>query len=221
MTLLALLGVLMATTGHPFGALGHVRAHEIFLGVPGSGKTTLAKARVVGARRVVFFDPGADYEGEGEAIYPSDLTERPHKLLGGAVCRLVVRADREEARDVSDEFTAVVTACRSVAYAGGLVLVADEVGDYSPRAAATLTRLHRNGHHDGVASVLVSQCAVDIPLTCRRTATRMVSLLQVASADLDALEREYGPDYASRVRAWRPGSPPVVWELPTLYRRQS
>lgn len=218
MTLAIVLGVLLMP--QPFGDL-HVRAHELYLGVPGSGKTTLAKARVASARRVVFFDPAGDYETEGEVVYPAELEERPHTLLGGAFARVVVRAGRDEARDVAEEFEAVASACRRVACAGGLLLVADEVGDYSLRAAETLTRLHRNGHHDGVASVLVSQCAVDIPLTCRRTATRVVSLLQVASADLDALEREYGPDFATRVREWRPGSPPAVWELPTLYRRQS
>jgi hypothetical protein len=97
------------------------------------------------------------------------------------------------------------------------VLLLDEVGDYSVACADVLTRLHRNGHHAGVASVLVSQCAVDIPKTSRRTATRVASFLQVASADLDALETEYGPDYRAAVAGWRPGDPPAVWTLPTLY----
>jgi hypothetical protein len=183
------------------------------LGVPGSGKTHLARARLASVRRLVCFDPtGHDYEGEGERVSASDLLDR--ELLRGTVVRLVVVP---EADDVADEFAATVAACRAAADLGGLVLCADEVGDYAPRCADVLTRLHRNGHHDGVASVLVSQCAVDIPKTCRRTATRVASLLQTASADLDALETEYGAAFRERVASWRPGDAPAVWELPTLH----
>jgi hypothetical protein len=139
------------------------------------------------------------------------------ELLRGVVVRLqVVPGD-----DVPEDFARVVAACREASRFGGLVLCADEVGDYSLRAAEVLTRLHRNGHHDGVASVLVSQCAVDIPKTCRRTATRVASLLQTASADLDALETEYGPGFRESVARWRPGDPPAVWSLPTLYPTRS
>jgi hypothetical protein len=197
-------------------ALGplHQRSHELFLGVPGSGKTTHARARLASVRRAVFFDPtGHDYEDEGERVRADDLAANPELLRGGFVRLVVV----PEALDVAEEFARTVAACRAAAGAGGLVLCADEVGDYAPRCADVLTRLHRNGHHDGVASVLVSQCAVDIPKTCRRTATRVASLLQTASADLDALETEYGRAFAERVRTWKPGDPPAVWTLPTLY----
>jgi len=199
------------------GAIGP-RAHELVLGVPGSGKTTLARQRIAaaGPRRVVYFDPADDFSADGEVFSPADVEAAPREVLAGAFLRVVVAAARDPGRDVAEEFAAIVEACRSVADLGGLVLVADEVGDYSRRADAHLTRLHRNGHHDGVASILVSQCATDIPKTCRRTATRVASLLQVNSDDLDALAREYGDDFASNVRGWRPGRPAVVWTLPTL-----
>ena len=193
----------------PFGPLDP-RSHELVLGVPGSGKTYHARRRLESARRVVFFDPnGHDYDGEGERVDPDDLVG---ELLGGAVVRLVV----VPGDDVVGDFVQTVAACRAAGMDGGLVLCADEVGDYAPSCADVLTRLHRNGHHQGVASVLVSQCAVDIPRTCRRTATRVTSLLQTASADLDALETEYGPEFRERVARWRPGDPPAVWTLPTL-----
>lgn len=187
------------------------RSHELVLGVPGSGKTHRARERLSSARRVVFFDPtGHDYSGEGEQVDVGDVTE---ELLEHRFARLVVVPGLEVAAD----FAATVAACRMAGTAhGGVVLCADEVGDYSRQAADHLTRLHRNGHHDGVASVLVSQCAVDIPLTCRRTATRVASLLQTASADLDALETEYGPQFREAVARWRPGDVPAVWTLPTF-----
>jgi len=179
--------------------------------VPGSGKTTHARARLASARRVVFFDPSDDYGDDGERFDAADLADSD--VLTGTVVRVVV----VPGDDVAVDFAATVAACRAAGAAGGLVLCADEVGDYSAKCADVLTRLHRNGHHDGVASVLVSQCAVDIPKTCRRTATRVSSLLQTASADLDALETEYGADFRERVQRWRPGDPPAVWTLPTLY----
>lgn len=201
-------------TASPLGPLDG-RSHEVVLGVPGSGKTFLARERVASVRRLVIFDPAGDYEAEGECLTVADLADPA--ALAGTFRRVVVLAGRGE-DEPADELEATVAACRAAARFGGLVLLADEVGDYSARAAATLTRLHRNGHHDGVASILVSQCAVDVPLTCRRTATRVTSLLQVASGDLDALAREYGEDFAERVRTWRPGAPPVVWTLPTLHQ---
>ncbi len=183
------------------------------LGVPRSGKSTLARARLASARRVVFFDPPGDsYTDEGERFDAADLAD-PDVLTGAVVRVVVVPGD-----DVPADFLLTIAACRAAKEAGGLVLLCDEVGDYSKHCAAGLEKLHRNGHHAGVASILVSQCAVDIPRTCRRTATRVASLLQVDAADLEALaEPPLGPDFAERVRSWQPGDPPAVWTLPTLY----
>lgn len=206
---LALVLVLELAMPQPYGQLEPC-SHEIVLGAPRSGKTTLVRARLASARCAAFFSPDpTDYEDEGERVTPDDLTP---ELLRGTVVRLVV----DPGRDVPDAFARTVEALRAAKFSG--VLCADEVGDYSKQCADVLTRLHRNGHHDGLASVLVSQCAVDIPRTCRRTATRVASLLQVDAGDLEALsEPPLGPDFAERVRSWKAGDPPAVWTLPTLY----
>lgn len=198
----------------PFGLLDYC-SHEYILGVAQSGKSTLARARVASARRAVFFDPPGDsYQDEGELIEASDLLAHP-ELLRGTVVRWVV----VPGEDVAADFRATVAACRAAKQHGGLVLVGDELVNYSKECADVLARLHCNGHHDGVASVLVSQFAVDVPKTCRRSATRVTSLLQTNEDDLEALaEPPLGPDFAERVRSWRPGDPPAVWSLPTLYQ---
>jgi hypothetical protein len=186
----------------------HSRSHEILLGCPGSGKTTLAIRLCARVRALTCFSPTDDYDAEGEHVAASDLL-RPGMLARFA--RYVVKPGL----DVAADFRTTVRALRAAKVP--TLLLADEVGDYAKQCDADLTRLHRNGHHDGVTSLLVSQCAVDVPLTCRRTATRVISLLQHASRDLDALEAEYGAAFAAQVRSWRPGDPPAVWTLPTLY----
>lgn len=194
----------------PWGQLSHCD-HVVVLGVPQSGKTTVARRLLADARRVVFFDPTGDLAGEGERVPAASFTV---ELLRGTVVRWVV----EPGTDVPADFELTVAVCREGGRRfGGLVLCADEVGDYSRQADAALQRLHRNGHHDGVASVLVSQCAVDVPYVCRRTATRVLSLLQTDPGDLDALAERFGQDFAERVRSWRPGDAPAEWTLPTLY----
>lgn len=200
-----------AQVSQPFGQLER-HSHEVQLGLPRSGKSYLTRLRVASARRVVFFDPPGDsYTDEGEAFAADDLSPA---TLTGSVCRIVV----VPGVDVPGDLRKVIAACRAAKDKGGLVLVLDEVGDYSKFCAAELEALHRNGHHAGVASILVSQCAVDIPRTCRRTATRFASLLQTDAADLEALaEAPRGPAFAERVRSWQPGDPAVVWTLPTLY----
>lgn len=218
LVLVLLLELLMP---QPFGPLFY-NSHEVVLGVQQSGKTTLVRERLASARRVLFATPHPDdYVDDGELVDVETLARRP-ELLDGVVCRLVVplgSEDREDEDDGSalDVLKLVRLVRREAPERGSLVLVLDEVGDYRKRCEGELTKLHRNGHHRGVASVLISQCATDIPPSCHRNATRVASLLQTRSVDLDALETEFGPEFREAVARWRPGDPPAVWTLPTLY----
>lgn len=202
----------------PWGPLLSCPDHILVIGVPQSGKTTHAKRLAATAPRVVYFDPSGDYEDvRGRTLvtvqrWPGrEFTQRTH-------FRIVVRAGRSPHVDVADEFVYVAERVREI---GPVVLLADEVGDYNKGPAErALKGLHRNGHHDGVVTLYVSQRAVDIPLGCRATATEVRSFLQDNEDDLDALRKAYDPGhpgYAAKVRAWEPGQRPVIWRRKKLY----
>lgn len=190
------------------------RDHVLVIGAPGSGKSPFAAKTVKRARRVVFWDAGGSWAGEGEPVTARDLLQFP-ELLAGKVCRLVV-VPSEDRGGIADEFRQVVAACRAAAPLGGLVLVIDEVGDLRA-ATEELNGLHRNGHKDGIATVMVSPCATDIPKRCRDTATRVFSFYQKAADDVTTLDREYGSNFGTRAAAWRHPAPPVAWRSPTLH----
>jgi DNA helicase HerA-like ATPase len=196
------------------GSHGSLTHHDrvLVLGCTNTGKSIYAAELVRSARRVVFFDPQDDYlPCVNERASAAEL-ERYPELLDGTWIRVQV-APREDY--LAEDFETTVRAVRA---AGDLVFVADELGDYSAEAERTITRLARNGRHDGIALVLVSQAAVDIPKSARRQATRVISFLQTDPDDLAALAKRCGPEFASQVAAWR-GGPPAVWQLPTLSRR--
>ncbi len=209
----------------PWGQLLR-RDHVLVLGMPGSGKTPFATELVEGgplaasvglpgpaARRVVFFDPTGEWRDAGERVQADDLADG--ELLAGGFLRLSVAAGEES---LADDFAATVRACRAAAHHGGLVLLVDEVGDLSDGDSVELLRaLHRNGHKDGVATILCSPCATDIPARCRSTATRVFSFFQKADQDVKALDTEYRDGFGTRANAWRYPAPPIAWTSPTLH----
>lgn len=200
----------------PWGHLV-VRDHRLVMGGPGCGKTPFAAELVRDARRVVFFDSAGDWlkAGVGEGIPAEELTAAD---LCGAFVRVCVQTDREA---MADDFRRTLAVCREVREDGGLVLLVDEVGDLRRECEDELLWLHRAGHKDGIASVLVSACATDFPKRCRDTATAVHSFFQKSADDCAVLDREYGNDFGARARAWRHPAPPVSWVNPVLHDHHS
>lgn len=200
----------------PWGPLGPSE-RVLVIGVSGTGKTTYAKKLLSGgaggppAGRVVFFDPQADYVDVAVPVTLAELRAAPELLKGERVA-VAVQPDGDTEEELAAE---VEELCELVRKAGRLVVVLDEVGDYADAARKTLSRLARNGRHDGIASVWVTQAAMEIPKGVRRQATRVFSFLQTDPSDLSALER-FGPQFVAQVRGWRKGADPAAWVLPSL-----
>lgn len=207
----------------PWGRL-RLPQHRIVLGVPQTGKTTFARRLASPAARLVVFDPPGDWEDLrlARVVAPSDLPAVLPPVVAGrhpAMCRIVVKAGRDEDYDIGDELVHVVRACKR---AEDVLLVCDEVSLYNRgKAARALGHLHMNGHKWGIVTILVSQRAVGIPLDCRATATHVHSFLQDSEEDLTTLREVYDPGcpgFSERVRAWKPGEPPVTWSRRRLYQ---
>jgi hypothetical protein len=186
----------------------------VILGLPYTGKTTEARRLITDAPRVIAFDPGGDYSAQLEPLELGELLERP-EILARPHVRIAIQPAAGDAPELAQELASVERLARA---ARNLVLVLDEVGDYSRSAGATLERLARNGRHQGLVSIYVSQCAVDIPRTVRRLATRVISFRQEDPDDLEILRERYGDPFAQRAARWQRGQPPATWVLPTLER---
>jgi hypothetical protein len=181
--------------------------------MPGTGKTTLAKAFVARATRAFVVDPVGDFNLPQVTL--SDLLDSP-ELLSGPDTKLALLLEEEDPQGAAQEIQAALALAQA---AGDLLLVLDEVGDYRSFAETVLGKIARKGRHAGIVSVWVSQFATDIPKTVRRAATRVYSFAQVHPDDIAALEECYGEDFAAKVKAWESGDAPVLWRLPAWKNR--
>jgi len=212
----------------PFGSLSRVD-HIIVAGMPHTGKTPFASELVEGgpaarafgftlaARRVVYFNSGRGWGHLGEKVTAEDLADPG--LLEGVCLRLVVEPGQGD--ELLASFAKVDEACRVARACGGLVLVVDELADLNRAGGEPILRgLHRNGHHDGVATIFCSPCWTDFPARCRSTASRVFSFFQRSDDDVRTLDAELGrqvPGFGARAASWRFPQPPVAWVSPALH----
>lgn len=180
----------------------------VIIGLPMSGKSYLAAKLTKDAPRVLYFDPFHDYAQTAGAVEISAdaLIERP-TILNRSTFNFAIIPDED---DLALQLEEVVKVARA---AGDLVLVLDEVGDYKREATLELEKLARNGRHNGLVPVYVSQVAMDIPRTVRRLATRVYSFRQEDKDDIDALSERYGEAFALKVSTL-PLHEHALWTLP-------
>src|SRR5574337_211293 len=115
---------------NPYGPDWSRVDHRIVLGVPGSGKSFLARKITRRCGRVIYFDPHGDYDSiKGIVLVEPFQAEYMERVLNedSPIVRVCVPAERTS-QDVKDEFNWTCDFVRW--YNRGCVLVADEVGDY-------------------------------------------------------------------------------------------
>lgn len=193
---------------HPWGPF-HVADRVMILGISYTGKTTKAAELAKSADRVLAFDPLHDYARFGyEEISVGELSERP-ELLDAPRFKIAAIPDEE---DLQNDLSLFVRLARD---AGNVVVIFEEVGDYSAEGFPELNKIARNGRHEGIVPIFVSQCAVDIPKVVRRTATYVYSFRQQEPDDLRQLEGRCGADFVARAKvAWEKGTY-ALWIIPT------
>jgi hypothetical protein len=195
-------------SAHPWGRF-HVADRVLILGISYTGKTTLAAELARDADRVLAFDPLHDYARFGyREISVQALAEDPTVLEAP---RFKIAAIPDETDIIGDleDFVALARAARN------MVVIFEEVGDYSQEGFAELNRMARNGRHDGIVPIYVSQNAVDIPKVVRRSATYVYSFRQQEVDDLKQLEGRCGSAFIEEAReAWTRGGY-ATWIIPT------
>lgn len=206
LVLLALLGSPMP---QPWGNDLTKTSREIIVGMPYSGKSTLAERLTRTAYRVVWFSPETDYEKPGRLVVTMPQLKRYPDLLLDPHLRLVVRnPENADGKVLAANLASLIDLCR---WAEDLVLVCDEVGDYREESERVLNKLFRRGRHKGIATVLVSQVPTDIPYKCRKIASRVWCFKQSHADELKELRQLYGDSFAATAASWEPFDLPAVW----------
>jgi hypothetical protein len=203
-------------SSHPWGDLVKID-RIIILGMPFTGKTYFAAKLTKSADRVLFFDVVGDYRKAANSTeFTIDELEANPNVLDLPRFKISVRPSDDDERAIVADLERMLALAREKK---NMVVVLDEVGDYSLLGQRALTKVFRNGRHYGLATVLVSQVATDIPKTCRRISTRLYSFLQEDPSDLAALEEKAGSEFAAKVKSWKEGDPPAVWQISTLVNK--
>jgi hypothetical protein len=200
-----------------------VGAREIILGMNGTGKTRYAERLSALAWRAVFFSPVPDFAKPGRLFVTISYLEQWPGLLDDPHARIAIDVQADTQEGIAAELRRLVRLLREATKRkdspGGFVVVLDEVGDYVRAAEEIIKSLFRRCRHNGFAVVLISQVATDIPYRCRKLATRVNTFGQEHEGELRELASIYGQSYADAVRAWTPGTGPVIWRSRTFAGR--
>jgi hypothetical protein len=173
----------------------------VVIGITGAGKSHYAKKRVMEhVGRVAVWDIKREYPLEQVTI-EEFMSEASANLLDRADLRIAVvpsTAGYADLEELSEKFAAFGKVMRT---AHECLLVVDEIGILDGAALRELVYLAALGRDWGLAMVLVAQRAVQIPLTARSQASRIVSFRQTTRRDIDALADIIGTDLAEQVPA--------------------
>jgi DNA helicase HerA-like ATPase len=199
--------------------------HEIvvIVGKRGSGKSHTAKAlcgeQVKAGQRIVAFDPHDEYSKLGrksDAVTLGPLKQRftlaevianPLLLDDPKLCAAVVPSGRGGA-ELAADFRDFWQLCEDT---GGLIVVADEMGDYSAHAEETINHAATQGRHYGVPCVFVAQRLTQVPKTARTQCSTLIVGVQNDPEDLKQLEKITGRDDLAALVAALPRRKFITW----------
>lgn len=162
----------------------------VYLGKRGSGKSSLARARIRESERVVIYDTLEEYPAPVIISNPRELLEY---LQGRQKFKVAYRPFRPE-----KEFGWV---CRVLFNIGNLLFVAEEVDQYSSAHGADVwfNNLLRRGRHRQVEMICISRRPAEIPRDLTANVYRMVAFRTSEPRDVDYFRRVMG-DMAHALR---------------------
>lgn len=199
----------------PWGEL-NLGDRLVVMALPTFGKTTLCEKLAAPADRALFFSTVRDFEKPERGVFTVEQLEAHPELLADPHSRIAVRAEATSGKPLASEVEALI---ECLEYAGrnfdrtgrgGRVVVFDEVGDYRRHLEDRLNTVFRKGRHFGIVPIFASQVATDLPLKCRKLASRVLCLGQRHADELKEL-RIYGAGFAERVGRWAKYEPPIEW----------
>lgn len=199
----------------PWGDLA-IGERLVVMGLPTFGKTTLCESLAAEADSALFVSTFRDYEKVCRGVATVAQLERYPALLTEDHSRIAVRLEAQSGKPLADEVARVLTCVKRAGQHfdnhgfGGRVLILDEVGSYRRHLEDQLNEVFRGGRHYGVVPIFASQVATDLPLKCRKLASKVLCLGQRHADELKEL-RIYGANFAERVGRWAKYEPPIIW----------
>lgn len=172
--------------------------NRVYVGMGGSGKTTLALAHAGGFERILIFDPNSDDEIAAGGLAIEDKAELIGMLAEPGPCRLIWQGFARYGPDVAFDW-----ACRAAWAAGGLCVVWDDceifmsAGHIPPPGF----RLWNNGRNRGLRVFACTKRPAMIARSCTANMGRALVFACQEPNDLAYLQRLTGAEAAGQVPA--------------------